>query len=275
MPERDTPLDIDEMPAMQADKREESDSGGAKLKSKSRDNSSSGADSKIKTIKAPRSLSAIWPAIAILILCIVGLSVWNNALVEKSRQQQDDLLDAIQRISSLENSLSSTDDSMTQSSVVMQIRLKAIEKNTQELTTQMDKLWASAWRRNQTEIAAHGKQISALEKSRKEQQEKLADIDSQFTAEQKVLRKVKAENASLAKNIKVITAKEKELAALKNKVLAQMEASKKLSVQVQENTQWQKSNNAFRQQTNKNFARLEQEIAQKHKPAAAGTTPQQ
>ncbi|NRB38793.1 MAG: hypothetical protein HRU20_10050 [Pseudomonadales bacterium] len=268
MPERDTPLNMDKMPAMQADKRVES---AADLDV----NSAAGVTKDtIKTIKAPRSLSAIWPAVAILVLCIIGLSLWNNALVQESRKQQDDILDALQRISRLENSLSSTDESMTQSSVVMQIRLKKIEKDTKELTTQMDKLWASAWRRNQTEIAAHSSQINALGKAQKTQKLTLADLDTQFTQQQKNISQLKAENTSIAKNIKVFSAKEKELAKLKPQLLAQIKASKNLKQQVQENTQWQKSNNAFRQQTNKNFARLEKDIAEKHKPVStqpAGT----
>ena len=263
MPERDTPLDIDELPIMQADKRTDDSIEGAQ------DSEITENKGAVKTIKAPRSISAIWPAIAVLILCIVGLSVWNSALVEKSRQQQDDLLDAFQRLSLLEESVSSTGESMTQSSVVMQIRLKEIEKNTQELTTQMDKLWASAWRRNQTEIAAHGKQIEALEKQRQEQASQLESLTSEFTAEQKTIRQLKAENTLLAKNIKVFTAKEKEWLDLKKQLIAQAAANKALKAQVEENIQWQKSNNAFRQQTNKNFARIEKEMAAKHATATS------
>lgn len=262
MPERDTPLNVDEMPVMQADKRTESSATEAYAVK----------DDGIKTIKAARSLSAIWPAIAVLILCIIGLSVWNNALVERGRQQQDDLLDSLQRISKLENSLSSTGESMTQSSVVMQIRLKEIEKSTMELTNQMDKLWASAWRRNQTQIAAHGKQIEVLDAYLKEQSKQLGNLDTQFTAEQKAVSKLKVENASLAKNIKVFTAKEKELGVLKKQLLVQIAASKTLKTQVQDNTQWQKSNNAFRLQTNKNLARLEKKIANKNVPPSVSSS---
>ena len=247
MPERDAPLNADEMPSLQAESRS--------VKTEADSLQSSRAD-----LTNKRFLSAIWPAIAVLILCIVGLSIWNNALVETSRQQQDLIQDAQQRLSLLEKQLSSSDESMTQSSVVMQVRLKDIETRTEELWTQMDKLWAAAWRRNQTEIADHGKRLDAFDESMIKQNKTLIALDMQLTKEQKSLSRLKAENVKLAKNIKVFTAKEKELLALKTQINDQLQGNKLLQKKIDDNQQWQQSNNAFRLQTNKTLARLEKQI---------------
>ncbi len=247
MPERDAPLSADEMPNLQTESR--------RLQHESEALPSSRA-----TLKNSRFLSAVWPAIAVLILCIIGLSIWNNALVETSRQQQDFIQDFQQRLGSLEKQLSSSDENMTQSSVVMQVRLKDIEKRTEELWAQMDKLWAAAWRRNQTEIADHGKRLDAFDKTMVEQNETISALDAQLTKEQKALSRLKSENVKLAKNIKVFTAKEKELLSLKAQIIEQLEGNKALQKKVDENQQWQQSNNAFRLQTNKTLARLENQI---------------
>ena len=255
MPKRDAPLNVDALPKMQADVPEVAAVKSGKHIERRKD-----------VLKERRFMSAIWPAISILILCIIGLSIWNGALVERASEQRDALVEADLRISKLEQSLFSTDESMTQSSVVLQVRLKEIETRTEDLWTQMDKLWASAWRRNQTEIADHGKRLDGFDKTTSVQQEVLKGFDTQLTAMQKSMSRLKSENVKLAKNLKVLTAKEKELSLLKDELLSQMADMKKLRLQVDENTQWQKSNMAFRQQTNKTLSQLEKQLAAQTKP---------
>lgn len=260
MPERDAPIDIDELPNIQAENRQKDasvdnyDQAGLSMKA-------DGASTSARVVKRQaRTLSAMWPAIAVLILCIIGLSIWNKDLVERQHQQQDSLFDAKERIVALESKLSSTDESMTQSSVVMQIRLKDIEKRSAELWTQMDKLWASAWRRNQTEISDHTKQLSVMDKSFAANENKVEKINDNLTSALKAISDLKAESADLAKNIKVFTAKTKEIATLKAQLQDQIEKNRVLQKSVDDNSQWQKSNNAFRIQTNKTLERLELQI---------------
>ncbi len=57
-----------------------------------------------------------------------------------------------QRIVSLENQLSATGEEMGESTIALKAKLEAMSNKTEKLWEEMDKLWASAWRRNQTEI---------------------------------------------------------------------------------------------------------------------------
>lgn len=57
------------------------------------------------------------------------------------------------RIVELENQLSVTGEEMGESTGAMKVRLEKLTIRTEELWGQMDKLWASAWRKNQADIA--------------------------------------------------------------------------------------------------------------------------
>lgn len=70
-----------------------------------------------------------------------------------------------QRLLSLENRLSATGEEMGNSTVALQVKVGELSEKTEELWEQMDKLWASAWRRNQTEIK------SLSEETKKSQRE--------------------------------------------------------------------------------------------------------
>jgi hypothetical protein len=61
---------------------------------------------------------------------------------------------AEQRIMSLERQLSATGEEMGESTIEMKVRLETLGKTSDKLWDEMDKLWASAWRKNQSQIKA-------------------------------------------------------------------------------------------------------------------------
>ncbi|PCK29635.1 hypothetical protein [Pseudoalteromonas piscicida] len=86
------------------------------------------------------------------LLSIVGLAAAGVGLYQQNAATQAQLLASTQRIAELEQTLSATDEEMDLSAGAMQAKLTALTERTDELWSQMDKLWASAWRRNQSEI---------------------------------------------------------------------------------------------------------------------------
>jgi chromosome segregation ATPase len=68
------------------------------------------------------------------------------------RMQMDRAVNAEQRIAELENKLSATGEEIGDTTVALQVKVTELSNRTNELWDQMDKLWASAWRRNQKEI---------------------------------------------------------------------------------------------------------------------------
>ena len=84
------------------------------------------------------------------------------------------------RISDLEDRLSDTDEGMNQSSAAMAVKIK-------ELYSEVDKLWASAWRRNKAKIAelekstaAHGSQLATLGKTDKDYSAQLQKLGAEI-----------------------------------------------------------------------------------------------
>jgi methyl-accepting chemotaxis protein len=117
-------------------------------------------------------VSGIWLFLVLIIAvsaCAASYWLYRHTLV------QDAALDnSMNRISELERRLSATGEEMDQSAGALRVTVSELTDKTDELWTQMDKLWASAWRKNQTEIgqlnerfnqasAQNRKQIGILE----------------------------------------------------------------------------------------------------------------
>ena len=56
------------------------------------------------------------------------------------------------RIADLERQLSATGEEMGESAIEMKVRIETLGKTSDKLWIEMDKLWASAWRKNQSQI---------------------------------------------------------------------------------------------------------------------------
>lgn len=78
---------------------------------------------------------------------------------------------SVGRIQQLENQLSATGEEMGESTIALKVKLEAISEKTELLLSEMDKLWASAWRKNQQEIKALNSQSIKMS----EQQDKFTN----------------------------------------------------------------------------------------------------
>lgn len=113
-------------------------------------------------------------------------------------QQQIKLNSALnsseQRIQQLENQLSATGEEMGESTIALKVKLEAISEKTELLLTEMDKLWASAWRKNQKEI----KELNSQSKKLASQQSKNTNaVNAQSTATNELNDKITAAEFSI------------------------------------------------------------------------------
>lgn len=119
-----------------------------------------------------------WMFLLIIALLSGGASYW-------SMQQYKQFQLAQERIADLERRLSATGEEMDQSAVALGVKVTELSQKTQELWDQMDKLWASAWRRNQSEIGDLNKALNTLkantDNSVKSINSKTTDIDTQLS----------------------------------------------------------------------------------------------
>ncbi|CAA0123921.1 Uncharacterised protein [BD1-7 clade bacterium] len=282
MPDRDPSLELNDLPEIQTDKREPSNSGSSSKPPKPPASSKKGGgeppSDKPPVSKAPRSRSnaGIWAALGVLILCVVGLSFWNRMLLEKMYKHQDQVLNAQERIQGLEGRLSSTDENVSQSGIAMQVRLKDLEKRTDDLWAQMDKLWASAWRRNQTDIKKHSSQVKSLQARAAELDKRLdsREESAKTTAIDMTALRAEVEDLGLLagrldESAKALAATNASLQGERKKIDALQSSVRKLQTGANEFNDWLESNKAFRRQVNIELDGLEKKVQALQSPAKA------
>lgn len=102
--------------------------------------------------------------VGLLTVLTVGASIASAYLFWMNQQQSQTLAANETRIVSLENRLSATGEEMDNSTVALQIKVTELSNRAEQLWEQMDKLWASAWRRNQQEIRSLENNVNGFEK---------------------------------------------------------------------------------------------------------------
>lgn len=99
-----------------------------------------------------------------------------------------------QRIQQLENQLSATGEEMGESTIALKVKLEAIGEKTELLLSEMDKLWASAWRKNQKQI----KELNSQNKKIANQQSKnINALDAQNIVANELKDKITATEFSI------------------------------------------------------------------------------
>ncbi|MCF2856661.1 hypothetical protein L1286_04220 [Pseudoalteromonas sp. SMS1] len=96
---------------------------------------------------------------------IIALAIGSYGLYQQNQAIQAQLFESTKRIAELEHTLSATGEEMGESAGAIQVKLVALTERTDELWSQMDKLWASAWRRNQSEIKQLKEQTTRIANS--------------------------------------------------------------------------------------------------------------
>ena len=106
-----------------------------------------------------------------------------------------------QRIQQLENQLSATGEEMGESTVALKIKLEAISDKTDLLLSEMDKLWASAWRKNQTEIKELNSQGMKITLQQTKNTKAVSDLSDKITETEFSINSV-TEQMSVINNLK-------------------------------------------------------------------------
>lgn len=129
------------------------------------------------TPPAPKAGKGWLTLVTLLALAGCGGSGYLFTLLQK---QQAAALAAENRIQQLENKLSATGEEIGESTVALQVKVTELSNRTNELWEQMDKLWASAWRRNQKEITDLGEKLTSVQNSMKSNIDQVGStVDSQ------------------------------------------------------------------------------------------------
>lgn len=119
-------------------------------------------------------VSGLWLSLTLIIaLGACGASYW---LYEQKRITDAELTNAVGRVAELERRLSATGEEMDQSAGALRVTVSELTDKTDELWSQMDKLWASAWRKNQAELAQLNERLN---KSIRETNNKISVVETE------------------------------------------------------------------------------------------------
>lgn len=194
---------------------------------------------------------AAWRLLAIVALLLAFSAAGAAAFLFRDTQElQRTLEQSNLRIADLEGRLSTTDDSVNQSSEAMQVKLK-------DLAGEVDKLWASAWRKNGARIdeldAALKKATTNVDASRKQLTE--------LSAAQTKLQQRVTSGEDVATQLKTLKEQQKTLQDTIGRLNSTMNTlastQKGQESRLKDSEQWVQSNIEFRRQVNQRLTRLE------------------
>ncbi len=196
--------------------------------------------------------------LTVLILALAGFGGWQQMELMAAQQS---LLAYEGRVAELERRLSMTDESMSQSSVAMQVKL-------QELDSEIRKLWDNVWRRASARLDGHDGKISSLEKDLKTTQGSLAKAEQALAESQKSLTGLRQQverfsrlDSSVELSRRKLEEQQVALEAAVERVNRAVADMGRLERRVAANEEWVQSINNFRQQMNRELLSLKEQIS--------------
>ncbi|HEY3699161.1 MAG TPA: hypothetical protein VGK97_07500 [Spongiibacteraceae bacterium] len=167
------------------------------------------------------------------------------------------LTSAQERIAALEQRLSSTDESVNQSSGALQVKINEINET---LATVRDE----TLKKYKTQIDQQAAQITALDKTAKNTQTALSNTDKSIGEQNKTLEGLRADINKLPVLVEQtkqkIDQQQASLDSLSNKIKTVSDAQTKLDARLSNNEEWVDSINTFRKQMNREIVNIKQQI---------------
>jgi chromosome segregation ATPase len=168
------------------------------------------------------------------------------------------LQDAQQRVAALEQRLSSTDESVNQSSGALQVKINEVNEAVAQLRDETLKKYKA-------QLDQQASQISALDKAGKNTQAAIAAGDKTLAEQTKSIEAIRGEIGKLPALVDLVKQKTDQqqaaLDALSNKLKGVSDAQTKLDARLSNNEEWVDSINTFRKQMNREIVNIKQQIA--------------
>lgn len=223
-----------------------------------RQQGSGGRGKSNKPAKKPRKESSGgWLLVLLCLMAVAALAAWTYLLNQQLQSSRRQLADASGRLLVLEQKLSVTDESMSQSSVALQVKLK-------DMDTEIRKLWDNVWKRAKQDLAQHGKDIETMQAELKKLSEKdgqLSEGLSQSTLALTVMEDQLEASSQVAAELSVlkeqVVAQEKSLEEMRDLVSGINKSTTGLKKRVADNEEWVDSFNGYRTQMNRKLLDLQ------------------
>jgi len=199
--------------------------------------------------------AGIWTRLFLTITLVIAAvaCAWAWQLQEQLEQSGHVMERYEARISDLEDRLSDTDEGLSQNTATMAVKIKG-------LYSEVDKLWASAWRKNKAKI-------EALETSSKLHRNKLASTEKSLGTTKSELKvasgdivKLKSVTGELDRLLAISKARQAEIERVADDLNRINLEYSKIDKRVKDNQEWLDSINAFRSQVNSALTRMQADI---------------
>lgn len=186
-----------------------------------------------------------------LLLVVVLLLAWSGWQQWQLQSATEKLVVYEQRVGDLERRLSVTDESVSESSVAMQVRVK-------ELDQEIRKLWDNVWKRSKERLADHDQRLEGLDKSLSETRSQLATTSKALDEQQSTLESMSSRvekaarlDAAMELNKRQLQEQEVALESATERLKGVATQIERLEERVVANEEWVQSINAFRRQVNR------------------------
>lgn len=165
---------------------------------------------------------------------------------------------AQERVTALEQQLSSTDESVNQSSGALQVKINELNENLGQVRDETLKKYKA-------QIDQQAGQIAALDKTLKGTQSALSTTDKNIGEQTKSIEGLRGDINKLPGLVdqtkQKIDQQQAALDSLSNKVKAVNDAQTKLDARLSNNEEWVDSINTFRKQMNREIVNIKQQVA--------------
>jgi len=196
-------------------------------------------------------LARLFITIALVVAAVACAWAWQ---LQEQLEQAGHLMERYEtRIGDLEDRLSDTDEGLNQNSATMAVKIK-------ELYSEVDKLWASAWRKNKAQIEALQKQSAGNSKKVASSAKSLADSEAKLKGMAADIAKLKTVAGDLNRLMVSAKTNQSEVERVADTLNRMNLDIAKLSKSVKGNNEWMGSVDAFRRQVNSTLTRLQASI---------------
>jgi hypothetical protein len=201
------------------------------------------------TDEPPRSGSNVWAyAAGVVALAAVGWAGYLHLQLQAAEQ----------RVTALEQRLSSTDESVNQSSVALQVKINEVDA---ALTALRD----DTLKRYKATLDQRGAQIDNIDKALKGTQGGVTRLEQRLGDHDKALESARAQIDKMSPLVDLSKKKVDEhqtaLDALSSRVKSVADNQSKLDSRLSNNEEWVESINTFRKQMNREVVNIKQQIA--------------
>lgn len=206
--------------------------------------------------------SVMKPVVTAMVLVLIVALGLSGYLYQRVTEAENMMKLYEARIGSLEQRLSVTDESMSESSVAMKVKVK-------EMDSEIRKLWDNVWKKSkesfakidvtlnnhQKSIATNEAYISSAKQLQSQNDQVVNDLKQQLAG-------VKQTQSTVTANQKLLASQERSIETTNDKINRTTNSIAVLDNRVKETEEWVESINGFRRQVNRDVSELNQKLGQ-------------